>query len=72
LESAKLEKSVATALRFTLSAPGVCTAIVGTKNPARWKENAELLSAGSLSEEEFQKIRERWEDVAPKTWIGQT
>ena len=52
--------------------PGVQTAIVGTQNPARWAENARLLEAGPLGEEEFAKIRERWEDVAPKTWIGQT
>jgi aryl-alcohol dehydrogenase-like predicted oxidoreductase len=72
LQTARLEKSVALALRFTLSVPGVCTAIVGTKNPQRWKENAQLLEAGSLGETEFNEIRERWEDVAPKTWIGQT
>ena len=72
LQSAQLEKSVARALRFTLSVPGVCTAIVGTKNPARWAENARLLAAGSLGEREFQDIRQRWEEVAPRTWIGQT
>jgi len=60
------------ALRFALSVPGVQTAIVGTQNPARWAENARLLESGSLSEEEFAQIRERWEEVAPKTWIGQT
>ncbi len=58
LESAQLEKSVATALRFTLSVPGVCTAIVGTTNPRRWEENARLLAAGSLGEKEFQEIRD--------------
>ncbi len=67
-----LEESVATALRFTLSVPGVHTAIVGTKNPDRWAQNAELLKAGPLSEEEFQAIRERWDDFAPATWVGQT
>ena len=72
LESALLEKTVGVALRFTLSVPGVCTAIVGTKNPERWAENARLLEAGSLGENEYQEIRERWEDVAPRTWIGQT
>jgi aryl-alcohol dehydrogenase-like predicted oxidoreductase len=72
LQSAQLEKSVALALRFTISVPGVCTAIVGTKNPARWEENARLLKSGSLGEKEFEEIRERWEEVAPKTWIGQT
>ncbi len=72
LESARLEKSLALALRFTLSVPGVCTAIVGTKNPERWAENTRLLEAGSLGEDEFREIRERWDDVAPKTWIGQT
>ena len=72
LESALLEKTVGIALRFTLSVPGVCTAIVGTKNPERWAANARLLEAGSLGESEYEEIRERWEDVAPRTWIGQT
>ncbi|MEO7167558.1 MAG: aldo/keto reductase [Spartobacteria bacterium] len=72
LESARLEKSVGAALRFTLAVPGVCTAIVGTKNPERWAENAALLKAGSLGGEDFAEIRARWEEVAPRIWIGQT
>jgi aryl-alcohol dehydrogenase-like predicted oxidoreductase len=66
-----LAKSVSTALRFTLSVPGVHTAIVGTKNPERWKENAKLLESGPLDEPTFRNIRERWEECAPRTWIGQ-
>jgi aryl-alcohol dehydrogenase-like predicted oxidoreductase len=66
-----LERSVSIALRFTLSVAGVQTAIVGTKKPARWRENARLLEAGTLSESQFQAIRERWEECAPRTWIGQ-
>ncbi len=73
LQHAELAQSVATALQFTLRVPGVTTAIVGTTKPERWKENAQLLAAGSsLGDREFEEIRERWEDVAPKTWIGQT
>jgi aryl-alcohol dehydrogenase-like predicted oxidoreductase len=64
-------RSISMALRFTLSAPGVHTAIVGTKKPARWGENARLLEAGPLRDSEFQAIRERWEECAPRTWIGQ-
>lgn len=67
-----LEESIAHALRFTLSVPGVHTAIVGTSKPERWLENAKLVEAGLLSEAEFKAIRERWEEIAPATWIGQT
>jgi len=72
LQGGDLEKSVAIALQFPLSVPGVCTAIVGTTKPERWGANARLLDSESLGKEEFRAIRERWEDVAPKTWIGQT
>ena len=67
-----LEESVAHALRFTLSMPGVHTAIVGTTKPERWLQNAKLVEAGLLSDAEFRAIRDRWEEIAPATWIGQT
>jgi aryl-alcohol dehydrogenase-like predicted oxidoreductase len=71
LQSFDQEKTIAIALRFTLSVPGVHTAIVGTTKPERWQENARLLEAGPLNETEFQAIRHRWEEVAPRIWIGQ-
>jgi aryl-alcohol dehydrogenase-like predicted oxidoreductase len=67
-----LNAAVAIALRFTLSVPGVHTAIVGTTNPARWKQNAELVARGALPEAEFRAIRERWKTVAKPDWVGQT
>ncbi|MEP6808890.1 MAG: aldo/keto reductase [Chthoniobacterales bacterium] len=67
-----LAHSVGHALRFTLSVPGVHCAIVGTTKPERWIENARLLETGALSESGFEKIRKRWDDFAPRTWIGQT
>jgi aryl-alcohol dehydrogenase-like predicted oxidoreductase len=72
IRSGPLAESIAYALRFTLSVPGVHVAIVGTTNPARWQENARMLDAGPLSEEDFQCIRDRWEELAPHTWVGQT
>lgn len=72
LESASLEKTIGVALRFILRIAEVGTAIVGTKNPERWSESTRLLETGSLGDDEYQAIRERWEDVAPQTWIGQT
>lgn len=72
LQSGDLEKAVGTALRFTLNVPGVATAIVGTTQPERWEQNAQLLVGDSLGRNEWAEIRERWEDVAPRTWIGQT
>jgi aryl-alcohol dehydrogenase-like predicted oxidoreductase len=59
------------ALRFTVSCPGVHTAIVGTTNPDRYAENAALLEQGPLAEE-FGRIRERWREVADDSWSGQT
>lgn len=65
-----LEESIATALRFTLSVPGIATAIVGTTKPSRWQENANYLRGGNLSPEEYKAIRERWQDVSDN-WGGQ-
>jgi aryl-alcohol dehydrogenase-like predicted oxidoreductase len=72
LHGGDLEKTISIALRFTLTVPGVHTAIVGTKRPDRWQHDAKLLEAGPLSEAEFQAIRQRWEDLAPRIWVGQT
>ncbi len=63
--------AVGTALRFTLTVPGVHTAIVGTTKPERWQENAALLGAGALPAGEFERIRARWREVAAPSWHGQ-
>jgi aryl-alcohol dehydrogenase-like predicted oxidoreductase len=65
------EESIAIALRFVLSAPGVHTAIVGTTKPERCRENARLLESSALPQDQYNAIRERWDVIAPKTWIGQ-
>jgi len=65
------DAAVATALRFTLSVPGVHTAIVGTTKPERWQQNATLLGAGALPAREFERIRARWREVAETSWAGQ-
>jgi aryl-alcohol dehydrogenase-like predicted oxidoreductase len=64
-------EAVATALRFTLAAPGVHTAIVGTARPGRWRQNAALLAAGPLPAERVAAIRARWRYVADPSWEGQ-
>ena len=63
--------AVATALRFTLAAPGVHTAIVGTTKPERWPANAALLAEGVLPAAQFDRIRARWRQVAEASWEGQ-
>lgn len=67
----EMAAAVGTALRFTLSVPGVTTAIVGTTRPGRWRENADQLAAGPLPQAEFAAIRSRWKEVAKPDWVGQ-
>lgn len=59
------------ALRFTLSAPGMHTAIVGTTNPSHLRQNAAYAAAGALSDDQFDAIRKRWKAVALPGWVGQ-
>ena len=68
---ADMAPAVSTALRFTLAADGVHTAIVGTTQPGRWRENADLLNAGPLGAATVQAIRDRWKAVAAPDWVGQ-
>ncbi|MCU1289415.1 MAG: aldo/keto reductase [Acidobacteria bacterium] len=67
-----VEEGTATALRFTLTIPGVDTAIVGTTRPTRWQENAAYALEGNLSGEEYEAIRNRWRETAEENWVGMT
>ena len=61
-----------TAMRFTLSLPGVHTTVVGTTNPDRFAQNAALLAEGGpLPQEQIDAIRARWAEVAEPDWVGQ-
>ncbi len=66
------DRTAEIALRFVLSQPGVTTAIVGTKNPDRWAQNAALLASGPLPQSEIDAIRARWKEVAGPDWLGET
>ena len=63
--------SIATALRFTLSVPGVDVAIVGTTSVDHMRENIDMLAAGNLLEDEFNAIRATWEERADQHWLAQ-
>ena len=63
--------SIATALRFTLSVPGVDIAILGTTSADHMRENIDMIAAGKLSEDEFNAIRATWEERADQHWLGQ-
>jgi aryl-alcohol dehydrogenase-like predicted oxidoreductase len=63
--------ALSTALRFTLSVPGVDVAIVGTTNPDHMRQNINLIAPGNLLEDEFNTIRALWEERADQHWLGQ-
>lgn len=61
------------ALRFTLSQPGVHTAIIGTTNPANARANIAAAEKGPLPADIVEKIRAAFSQADPgKKWTGQT
>lgn len=63
------------ALRFTLSQPGVHTAIIGTTNPDNARHNIEAASQGALPDETVQKIKEAFQkaqSASGEVWKAQT
>jgi aryl-alcohol dehydrogenase-like predicted oxidoreductase len=61
------------ALRFTLSQPGVSTAIIGTTNPDNARSNIRYAQAGPLPSDAVQEIRTAFQNAdANHTWTGQT
>jgi aryl-alcohol dehydrogenase-like predicted oxidoreductase len=63
------------ALRFTLSQPGVTTAIVGTTNPANAGRNREIAAKGPLPEEIVSRLRTAFnhaQQADGRPWPGQT
>ncbi|AEI45537.1 aldo/keto reductase [Paenibacillus mucilaginosus] len=64
------EEILETALRFTLSVPGVHTAIVGTTKEEHLRSNVEMAARGPLPEAKMREIRERWQSVREPAWAG--
>jgi aryl-alcohol dehydrogenase-like predicted oxidoreductase len=61
------------ALRFTLSIPGVHTAIVGTTNPDHVRANLQAAAKGPLPPEVVKSIRDAFDGAdADGKWSGQT
>lgn len=61
------------ALRFTLSHPGVHTAIIGTTNPANARANIAAADKGPLPANAIKQIRDAFHRADPdRKWTGQT
>jgi aryl-alcohol dehydrogenase-like predicted oxidoreductase len=61
------------ALRFTLSQPGVHTAIIGTTNPKNLAANVAAVAKGPLPADAVAKIRAAFKAADPEgKWTGQT
>jgi aryl-alcohol dehydrogenase-like predicted oxidoreductase len=58
------------ALRFTLSLPGVHTAIIGTTNPDNARANVAAARKGPLPEDTVKKIRAAFTQAAAGGWPG--
>ncbi|MGH7247213.1 MAG: aldo/keto reductase, partial [Pseudomonadota bacterium] len=65
------EDAGATALRFTLSVPGLTAALVGTTRLGRFEQNARAAALGMLPSEEYEEIRARWRCAGGANWPGQ-
>ena len=60
------------AIRFTLSQPGVHTAIIGTTNPQNARANIAAADKGPLPEEAVRRIHDAFRKNDPKNqWTGQ-
>jgi aryl-alcohol dehydrogenase-like predicted oxidoreductase len=60
------------ALRFTLSQPGVSTAIIGTTNPENARRNLAIVEKGPLPSVVVEKVRAAFRAADPGgTWTGQ-
>lgn len=60
---AHLNEAISMALRFTLSVPGVATAIVGTTHNDHWQDNADAAEVGPLSPTQYEQMHRRWQAV---------
>ncbi len=66
-----IQRAASSALRFTLTVPGIHTAIVGTTKPGRYIENSKILAEGLLSKSDFDSIRNQWKNIAQPQWVGE-
>jgi aryl-alcohol dehydrogenase-like predicted oxidoreductase len=59
------ELIASTALRFTMSVPGVDIVLIGTTNPRHLQYNLAQVEAGPLPQSQYKAIRSRWKTL---TW----